>query len=751
MADKTNETSRNQNSPVQKGNRPADNARQATPASLLAQMNWQGGESAQDFLGLNSEPAPAAVAPQMQTPVAMRAAPPAPTPRVAPRAMEESAGSSWLMDESPQAESMLNHAVEVAVEVEQPEQEVDYEEDASDPLPFAPEVLDASWTEPKQPRSASKRPMVALAAGLAILGVAGFAFVKFQSRSKNATANPVELAQAPTAAAGTAPESAGQPAPVLVLPKPSPGLAKPTTATGTGRVAVDHSGKATPQATPAIPEPEVVLEASAKPASQSGPAASKPKFKPAPKPTAPPLVAEATPPETVTPTPNASLPPAQVQQAEPEHPAVGGPSKESLQQLIEAIRDNVSRGEYGLAQVYYETVESKLALASEDPLRQPLVAELQRLHAQAGELSEAEKAKNAAVATQAPAGRSSFQPGTSPAPTPRAIGVPQAEPGVSASETRVAVNPDKPLPPATAQPGGNAGPTRELVGSLVPEAAAGAATVPDPALNSAGSTKPQQRARLIGIAEPPPPSVRVLGSSTTPLGDSLGARPAVDDHHSSVPTEIAQTDPANPAPSEGPVGPQQAESQGDNAPVQVPAVANREGTLEARDVLLPPPPINGVRTAQANDMLSIWDRDTIPMEHIAAKTKVLTPLVGNVRVRLKTKEIFEGKLYAIGENAVWIEGSFGRMSLDNARIDSVEKLAPDVAAGAAKGTAAGAAQDRVRVKTAGGLVFGRVVRREDSKVTLITDAGLTQTVDAKDIESLAPTPTLIIKKDAPVK
>ena len=70
-----------------------------------------------------------------------------------------------------------------------------------------------------------------------------------------------------------------------------------------------------------------------------------------------------------------------------------GPSKESLKELIESIRGNVSRGEYGLARIAYNTVESRLALAEKDPLRQPLVTELKRLDAQARDLSDFEKLK----------------------------------------------------------------------------------------------------------------------------------------------------------------------------------------------------------------------------------------------------------------------------------------------------------------------------------------------------------------------
>jgi hypothetical protein len=70
-----------------------------------------------------------------------------------------------------------------------------------------------------------------------------------------------------------------------------------------------------------------------------------------------------------------------------------GPSKEALRELIESMQGNIDRMEYGLAQVAYDTVETRLALADKDPLRQPLVARLRRLDAQARDLSDFDKIK----------------------------------------------------------------------------------------------------------------------------------------------------------------------------------------------------------------------------------------------------------------------------------------------------------------------------------------------------------------------
>jgi hypothetical protein len=65
-----------------------------------------------------------------------------------------------------------------------------------------------------------------------------------------------------------------------------------------------------------------------------------------------------------------------------------GPSKESLRELVMSMRGNLDRGEYKVAQIAFDTVESRLAAAEADPLRQPLVAELRHLDAQAKDLGD---------------------------------------------------------------------------------------------------------------------------------------------------------------------------------------------------------------------------------------------------------------------------------------------------------------------------------------------------------------------------
>lgn len=68
-----------------------------------------------------------------------------------------------------------------------------------------------------------------------------------------------------------------------------------------------------------------------------------------------------------------------------------GPSRKSLEELIASMRANIDKGQYDMAQVAYDTVESRLAVAAKDPLRQPLVEELQSLDRTAFDLADFQK------------------------------------------------------------------------------------------------------------------------------------------------------------------------------------------------------------------------------------------------------------------------------------------------------------------------------------------------------------------------
>jgi hypothetical protein len=155
-----------------------------------------------------------------------------------------------------------------------------------------------------------------------------------------------------------------------------------------------------------------------------------------------------------------------------------------------------------------------------------------------------------------------------------------------------------------------------------------------------------------------------------------------------------------------------------------------------------------MRKASVKDLQGVWSEATIPMEQISSKTKVLTPAVGKVRVVLTGGEIFEGGLYAVGEGCVWIDTQYGRMGLSGSRVKSVAQIDGPKAAPAlgTPGSQALTGMERVRIKTPGGVFYGKIIDRDASRTTVVTDDGARLTLDSKDVELLTQTPIVTIKK-----
>ncbi len=715
MADTSNDARRAQ------GNRPADNSTHATAASISAQKNWQGSNEAEDFLGLNAGPPAAPVA-------AQRAVPPS-------KPVNE---ASWLMDSEPSAPEVVQRA-----EVQAPEDEYEeayeepYESEASaedsgdDGSLRAPAVLDASWTEPRAKPASNKRPMLLAAGAVVVLAAAAFTFLRMSRQGQTASNSVTEVAQAKSPLELKQPK---QPATNdLEMPKSPTSSARDS---GSARLPVDRAGNTQP-----IAIPEVVAIT----ANELSPPAEV--EQPAPKPQAP-----APQPLAIAPQPKAVA--AQV---------VEGPSLEMLKGLVNSMRGKIVRGEYAETQTAFDKIEGHLALAESDPLRRDFISELRRLDAQAAELAASENSLSDPKAASLA--------GAALSPAKPSVGPPNANPTTARPKSQT---PIKPMPAADK--------SAALVASAsVPEtspettvatksakAPASHAALPSSevgsgsAVNSAGSEHAEVApAELVAAASAILPTetarVRVLNSRTQPIGEGSSPRPSADDHLTAVPTEAPKLAPTDLAPDVAslalPVAAPvttPAPAVVPSEPVQTAAVASREGSLEAADVLLPPAPINGVRIAQGKDMDTIWTGETVPMDRVNAPVKVMTPLVGNVRVTLKSKEIFEGRLYAVGENSVWIEGLFGRMGLGSDRIASVDKVDPAQESGAAsKDSKAVAKNDRVRLKTPGGLVFGKLISSDGPKSMVVTDSGLKLTVDTKELEFVVQPAKVVIKKAAP--
>jgi hypothetical protein len=140
-------------------------------------------------------------------------------------------------------------------------------------------------------------------------------------------------------------------------------------------------------------------------------------------------------------------------------------------------------------------------------------------------------------------------------------------------------------------------------------------------------------------------------------------------------------------------------------------------------------PVGGLRLATPEELAGIWPGDTVPMDALDAESRLLTPGVGQVHVIMKTGEIFDGRLYAIGTGQVWLESAIGRLALEGKRVDTIALVTMEEVNGKT-------VEDlpRMRVRTPGGLFFGKVISREDDRVTLLTEDGGKITLVSRDVE-----------------
>jgi len=144
----------------------------------------------------------------------------------------------------------------------------------------------------------------------------------------------------------------------------------------------------------------------------------------------------------------------------------------------------------------------------------------------------------------------------------------------------------------------------------------------------------------------------------------------------------------------------------------------------------PSPP--GTATPTSDSASGIWEGATIPVEALAGGLRLETPSVGRVRVRLEGGGRAEGKLIAIGRGRVWIETDSGPLEVETAKMRGLEQIAEQRVASGARNP------ERQRVRTAGGVFYGRVLARDGRTVTLITDAGARVTVEADEIGDADP-------------
>jgi len=132
----------------------------------------------------------------------------------------------------------------------------------------------------------------------------------------------------------------------------------------------------------------------------------------------------------------------------------------------------------------------------------------------------------------------------------------------------------------------------------------------------------------------------------------------------------------------------------------------------------------------------VWEGATIPVEALSGGLRLETPSVGRVRVRLEGAERVEGRLIALGQGRVWIQTDGGTRVVERDDLRGLEQIADrEPAAGPPQ------APRRQRVRTAGGVFYGRVLARDGRTVTLVTDAGTRISVEADEVVDADPSET----------
>jgi hypothetical protein len=191
-------------------------------------------------------------------------------------------------------------------------------------------------------------------------------------------------------------------------------------------------------------------------------------------------------------------------------------------------------------------------------------------------------------------------------------------------------------------------------------------------------------------------------------------------------------------PAAGPeaAGPELAETQPAETMGPDPDRAVRETTVGAEDLVVLPEMKSPLRLATPEDLAMMWLGTTVPMDAIGEPDKLLTPNVGPVRVILYSGELFDGRLYAVGEQKVWLEMPVGRTAIVSHQIERIEHIEPGLGNPGLgqKGSQGYAGLEKVRVRTPGGVFYGKLLNREGDVVTLLTAEGARITLHDARVE-----------------
>jgi hypothetical protein len=151
--------------------------------------------------------------------------------------------------------------------------------------------------------------------------------------------------------------------------------------------------------------------------------------------------------------------------------------------------------------------------------------------------------------------------------------------------------------------------------------------------------------------------------------------------------------------------------------------------------------------ASSDQLELIWRGSEVPLGALQAPAKTIMPRVGNVRVFTHAGSVFDGRLYAVGQNRVWLDTKPGRVGLDGDQVERIEVL-PPLPPGTTQSDEAIllASSKRVRVRVPGGMLYGRVLKVESDDVMLALDDGGRVRVKATELEDLGSGRAIVVRR-----
>ncbi len=182
------------------------------------------------------------------------------------------------------------------------------------------------------------------------------------------------------------------------------------------------------------------------------------------------------------------------------------------------------------------------------------------------------------------------------------------------------------------------------------------------------------------------------------------------------------------------------ESVATTKPAEPPPVSSKFRVLSPSAEPIP----GAVRRATEDDFANVWLQSAVPMDAITGERRLRTINVGPVRVMLSNGEFFEGALYAVGQDRVWLDLDLGRISFEAATVRDITRIpVPAGASGKVKGLEL-SGLPHVEVLLPGGWIAGRLVGREGRSVTLVTDTGIRMVVETDEIRPITPRRTRVL-------